>query len=200
VVKCITYCYFSTSGPRTSSQLQLWPFAIKSLDTHDYFAWWQASTQEWVWPFVIRSLDTPDLDHFVWWKAVQWSQFAVNQGSHVLVKCIAVNIRLLPTMSEEGAENVLSAACRHASHPANMFTACWGWQEKYRHCILNASLSSECFQCKAHHKIYPSVCSTGNTAYNSLLMYLINKSGHTLIMIQRVYCTALVVKMVLCVM
>jgi hypothetical protein len=29
----------------------------------------------------------------------------VNQGSHVLVKCITANIRLLANMFEEGAEN-----------------------------------------------------------------------------------------------
>ena len=94
----------------------------------------------------------------------------------------------------------LSAVCSHASHPANMFTACWGWQEKYRHCILKASLSADCFQCKAYHKLYPSVCSTGNTAHNSLFMYPVDKCWYTLIMIQRVYCTAMVVKMELCVM
>ena len=30
----------------------------------------------------------------------------MNQGSYVLVQCITVNIRLLPTMFEDGAENV----------------------------------------------------------------------------------------------
>jgi hypothetical protein len=30
----------------------------------------------------------------------------VIQGSHILVECITINIRFLPTMSEEGVENV----------------------------------------------------------------------------------------------
>ena len=37
---------------------------------------------------------------------MQWSQFAMNQGSHVLVKRITPNVRLLAIMFEEGAENV----------------------------------------------------------------------------------------------
>jgi len=92
----------------------------------------------------------------------------------------------------------LSAACRHATCPANMFTACCGWKEKSRHCILHASLSADCFQCKAYHKLYPSVYSTGNTVNNSPFVYPVNKCWYMLNMIQRVYCTALIVKMVLC--
>jgi len=47
----------------------------------------------------------------------------VNQGSYVLVKCITVNIRLLPTVFEEGAENVFLqlADMRHMQQTCSLF-------------------------------------------------------------------------------